>query len=1841
MVFTSTYKKVKDWKLLSLFAILLLQVGVSQGQVYTFTAAGATGINGPTQTQVDNAYASTPLATSVTVTGGIQNWSVPVAGLYKIEVYGANGYGVYGGKGAYMSGEFNFNTSDVLKILVGQMGGCCNGSGTNQYGGGGGTFVATSTNTPLIIAGGGGGGSTFYSSVNLASSHNAVADASITTSGKTAAGTTNGAGGTNGNAGSVGNTGGGGGGFLTDAAAPGGLSFLNGGTGGNGATGLGGFGGGGGITGQNNMRAGGGGGYSGGGGCGSSTTVVQIGGGGGSFNSGANQVNTPALGTGQGQVVITLLAPAVSAPNNAGTTSLPSLLGNFCPGSQNVTVRIRNFGSNFIDSVKIGWSVNSIIQNDVFHKVKINAYPTLPYDTLITVGSYNFVSGLQVVKVWTSLPNNQADPSTNNDTITANVTPSMAGTYTINSAVATSGTNYQTFTSFINSLVQNGVCGPVVANVAAGSGPYNEQINIPQINGASATNTITINGNGRTITMSTPSASNYATINLDGADYITVNNLNIEALHASTGFGVHLMNSANNNNFKRCTILANPTATATTSGCVSMSGSAILYTTAGNNGNNNSFDSCTVSGGYFGFFFYASTTGDSMNNVTNCNILNNYVYSTYHYYHRSSIISNNIIDRGTRAAVSTAYGPLLTTGCENNTIEKNIVRNMFPGTNTGTGYLLYCASDGTAGRENKFINNLVYDIGGSGTLYGIYLSGADYVQAYNNTIVLDYAAATAGTTYGIYATGTVGGIDIKNNNVYISRGGTGTKYCLYYTGAGAKSSNYNNLYMNSTAGTNGIGYDGTGRTSFSDWQTQGTGAGSPFDANSQNFDPMFANPAAGNFKPTNSLLDNLGTPLTGVTTDLANVARDPNTPDIGAYEFSVPPCMGTPSTAGTASKNVDSTCVGGPVQLTLNGFPIAAGIGIQWEESYGSNVWNPIPGATIPSYTATFAGPVSYRAAVSCNFGTPAYSNVLNVTQLAAIACYCSPKTGTTLHTNTGNYITKVEIASTGLSNATTAAGIGGYTGNYPTTATTTATLTQIVNYNLNISLGAATYGAIGWIDMDHSGTFDVGEEIVLTNSGSTATGVINIPTTAFTGLTGLRVRAASNATTYTSADACLSSTTGYETEDYIINILPNIPCSGTPSAAGNITINRDTLCVSGDVFLKATGYPQQLGIVMNWQSSPAGANTFTDIAGANLDTFTVFSVGASTDYRLRVTCTSTGGGSVYSNIKKVIVNNPTLATTIPGSRCGTGSVALYASATNGGIVNWYDLPIGGNKLGTGNVFVTPSISTTTPYYAVPSTNGGTASQIPLPPHGSVYALLARGYYFVAPMNFTITGLMIPLDAGTGLQYIHLMKCHDPMNGSTTGSTNFTTLAYISGGANNTIQPVNIQVNAGDTIGVLGTVTGNNNSYTASGTFTTTIGTYTNIPLSRFGYQASIETGPAPNYWGVAHGGAGQLGKINIYYSTGCEGNRTQVDAIVNPSGTGNLATGGTVVGNTQADGTTVNYDAPCADKVATVQDAAGGNVLGNTSATVLVAPTVQTYNSLPYVPRVHDITPASSGPATVTLYALQSEFNAYNSYVTSHSLSLPLLPTSGTDPNMSNIVVTQWHGNAAAGTAGPGGLYAGPATYIPNNAITKSSNGTYWTLTFPVSGFSGFYIHTGASPLSIRLASIAATNYGTRNRVDWMTSDEKEVGRFEVERSADAKSYESIGEKAAQGKAANYSYWDEQPLKGMNYYRLKMYEKNGAFSYSDVVKAFVTGAGAFEVEAYPNPATEVVHVKVNGVQGTGATLTLLDATGKLVRIVKMNGAEEQISLNGLASGVYLLKYTDADHQQTLRVNKQ
>ena len=250
----------------------------------TFTNCSVTGRNGPTQSQVNATYGSeNSLYNAVTInTQGIQEWTVPATGTYKILVWGAQGgpkkgYSdddlTRGGKGAILSGDFNLTQNWVLKIIVGQRG--------KSSGGGGGTFVAKSDNTPLIVAGGGGA---------WCNSCGSSADAVLTEG--------------SGNGGGA-DCGSGGGGFngngTTSSYGTGGLAFVNGSVGGaagSGTSSEGGFGGGGGAS---NCCIGGGGGYTGG--FGSSSCGAD---GGSSYNNADANKTSSVSNTGHGKVQIVL-----------------------------------------------------------------------------------------------------------------------------------------------------------------------------------------------------------------------------------------------------------------------------------------------------------------------------------------------------------------------------------------------------------------------------------------------------------------------------------------------------------------------------------------------------------------------------------------------------------------------------------------------------------------------------------------------------------------------------------------------------------------------------------------------------------------------------------------------------------------------------------------------------------------------------------------------------------------------------------------------------------------------------------------------------------------------------------------------------------------------------------------------------------------------------------------------------------------------------------------------------------------------------------------------------------------------------------------------------------------------------------------------------------------------------------------------------------------------------------------------------------------------------------------------------------------------------------------------
>lgn len=138
---------------------------------------------------------------------------------------------------------------------------------------------------------------------------------------------------------------------------------------------------------------------------------------------------------------------------------------------------------------------------------------------------------------------------------------SMSGQYTIDKNSAASATNFKNWVSLANSLAginrtdggsnyTGGITGPVVIDVK--NGVYSEQVIFTSVNGASSTNTITVQGNNQVLDY-TGSKYSRATVVLDGADFFIFKNLIFKANDGLYAWCLHLKNRADNNLFDSCT----------------------------------------------------------------------------------------------------------------------------------------------------------------------------------------------------------------------------------------------------------------------------------------------------------------------------------------------------------------------------------------------------------------------------------------------------------------------------------------------------------------------------------------------------------------------------------------------------------------------------------------------------------------------------------------------------------------------------------------------------------------------------------------------------------------------------------------------------------------------------------------------------------------------------------------------------------------------------------------------------------------------------------------------------------------------------------------------------------------------------------------------------------------------------------------------------------------------------------------------------------------------------------------------------------------------------------------
>jgi len=223
----------------------------------------------------------------------------------------------------------------------------------------------------------------------------------------------------------------------------------------------------------------------------------------------------------------------------------------------------------------------------------------------------------------------------------------LTGNYTINSALPTGGTNFQSFNSFADSINLNGVSGNVIATVQPGSGPYHEKVIFNNVAGTGPTASVTINGSGETITAITDTGNIYI-VRLQDVSFFNVKNLHVVYDTVSTGgfLGIHIMHSGSDISISNCDVFGGPEVNSLY-GSIVASGSYKSIMDSGDFHRINIVGNvCT--GGAFGISLY----GKGSNLATGIVIDSNKVYDFYvnGIYFRATdglIVSNNHLDHRT------------------------------------------------------------------------------------------------------------------------------------------------------------------------------------------------------------------------------------------------------------------------------------------------------------------------------------------------------------------------------------------------------------------------------------------------------------------------------------------------------------------------------------------------------------------------------------------------------------------------------------------------------------------------------------------------------------------------------------------------------------------------------------------------------------------------------------------------------------------------------------------------------------------------------------------------------------------------------------------------------------------------------------------------------------------------------------------------------------------------------------------------------------------------------------------------------------------------------------------
>ncbi|MEM1214082.1 MAG: PKD domain-containing protein [Bacteroidota bacterium] len=172
---------------------------------------------------------------------------------------------------------------------------------------------------------------------------------------------------------------------------------------------------------------------------------------------------------------------------------------------------------------------------------------------------------------------------------------------------------------------------------------------------------------------------------------------------------------------------------------------------------------------------------------------------------------------------------------------------------------------------------------------------------------------------------------------------------------------------------------------------------------------------------------------------------------------------------------------------------------------------------------------------------------------------------------------------------------------------------------------------------------------------------------------------------------------------------------------------------------------------------------------------------------------------------------------------------------------------------------------------------------------------------------------------------------------------------------------------------------------------------------------------------------------------------------------------------------------------------------------------------------------------------------------------------------------------------------------------------------------------------------TLEGTVAGAGVELDWVTTFAEDIAVVEVQRSPDYFRFTTIGEVAPRNASTteNYAFFDANPERGSNFYRIKVTTTSGAFTYSNLFE--ITYPQPIDWEVFPNPATQHLTFNLRQAQSEKVLIELYNVAGQHLRqfpfAATPNEAwSERVLIAPFPPGLYSYRIVDGERSYTGRV---